>query len=356
MKKLIFLSLLCALPVHADLLDEQDLCTEDKSCCIHSLTTKQKKLWTIAVDKSYCHDGFVQGFTTVSIKDSLNRTAETLHGFFYKGYWLTDFTGKTDVFYRSSPDDGVQDFIFQSGEDKDLHLTYYAVARAVQSDAQHYSAFTLCGETATLIVMHDPISDFKQSLFQSALLKQARAHIQHLCPQTQKLQILGAPINTHNTQQAVFQADIDLSTDEVRLLYHTPIDKNNIPKPTELRHEDGENILTIQPQKLETPVPSQSTKVQTEKANNDTQSATDLALIAKINGQTNGKSVVYVDHMTQDQQAQVTHPTPLLLQVSTALAAGWYLINGTFSHDGENTLVTTSSVKSCQKEWCENEI
>lgn len=363
MKKLILLSYFIILPAFADFLDEQDLCTEDKTCCFHSLTTKTRHLWTIDVDKSYCHDGLVQGFTTVTLKDSLNRTVETLHGFFHQGYWLTNFVGNINTFYRFSPDEGVQDFIFKSGEDKELHLTYYSIARATQSDGEHYSAFTTCAPETSLLIAHDPITDFKQSLFQSALLKQAQKHQLKLCPETDKIHILGIPQNSHSSQDKVFQADVDLKNEEISISYHAPIDKNAIPKPSELRHEDGENILTIRPQKQEQITVTYGEALLTHPSipqtlvpkRKDVQSATDLALTAKImDNQVSGSVVVYVDRMSE-QHAIVTRPFPLVLQTQTALSPGWYVINGTFTYDGQDNIVQVLSATSCQKEWCEDE-
>ena len=61
--------------------EEQTLSTADQKCAIHYLTFKPKKLWHIEVDPSYCTTGWVQGFTTVQLKDALNRPAKTMSGY-----------------------------------------------------------------------------------------------------------------------------------------------------------------------------------------------------------------------------------------------------------------------------------
>jgi len=361
MKKLIFFSLLCALPAYADFLDEQDLYTADKTCKIHYLTSKPKNLWSIELDKSYCKDGMAQGFTTVALKDSLNRTVETLHGFFHQGYWLTNFTGPIEHYVRSSPDEGVQDFIYQTGKDEDLHLSYYLVARAKYMDGQHYSAFYPCSEKPILLVAHEPTTDFKQSLFQSAIVKQAQTHLLQLCPEAKGVQILGTSLNKLDTDMAMFQADVDFDEESITMNYREPIDKSVIPKPTELRREEGESILTIHPDKkgqIETTYGETSQKPQElpTKRPTNLQSAIDLSLITQITGtQTKGQVIVYVDHMNENQMAVTTFPQTLLLNGQTALSPGWYIIQGAFTYEGNNTLVQLTSAKPCQKEWCLDE-
>ena len=74
MKCFLFCLILLGLaPCFANENDEQVLFTKNKSCAIHYLTPKTKKLWSIEVDEGYCHDGWVQGFTSVIIKDALDR-------------------------------------------------------------------------------------------------------------------------------------------------------------------------------------------------------------------------------------------------------------------------------------------
>ena len=362
MKKLILLSLLCTLPAYADFLDEQDLYTPDKACKIHYLTKKPKNLWSIELDKSYCKDGIVQGFTTVTLKDSLNRTVETLHGFFHQGYWLTNFTGPIEHHVRSSPDDGIQDFIYQTGKDQDLHLSYYLVARAKYMDGQHYSAFYPCPEIPILLVAHEPTADFKQSLFQSAIIKQAQTHLLQLCPEAKGIQILGTSLNKLDTDMAIFQADVDFDKESITMNYREPIDKTTIPKPTELRRENGENILTIRPDKqgeIQTTygqAPTQKPQELPKKRLTNLKSAIDLSLITQITGtQSKGQAVVYVDHMDENQMAVTTIPQTLLLSGQTALSPGWYMIQGAFTYDGKDTVVQLTSAKPCQKEWCFDE-
>ena len=362
MKKLILFLLCSVFPAHADFLDEQDLYTADKSCKIHYLTAKQKNLWTIEVDKSYCKEGLVSGFTSVILKDSLNRTTETLHGFFHQGYWLTDFTGPINQFYRFSPDDGIQDFIYQTGQDKDLNLTYYLVARATYAQDQHYSAFTQCSENPILLMTHEPTSDFKKSLFQSAVIKAAQTHFLNLCPNAKNLQILAVSDKKINTDSAVFQADIDFTEESITTTYHDFSNTVNMPKPTELRHENAENILTIKPNiqdKITTSYETQANTPDTKephKKQNGLKSAIDLALLAQITGKNiTGKTVVYVDHTDAHQRAVVTLPTPLFLQSQTALSSGWHIIQGSFLYNNHEIIVQLMSAKQCQKEWCFDE-
>lgn len=363
MKKIILFLLFCTTPAFADFLDEQDLYTADKTCKIHYLTPKPKNLWSIELDQTYCKDGSVHGFTTVTLKDSLNRTIETLHGFFHQGYWLTNFTNIIQQFYRISPDEGIQDFIYSTGQDPDLHLTYYLVARAKKIDEHHYSAFTSCPDVPILLVAHEPTADFKQSLFQNAVLKQAQVHLSHLCPDAKGIQIFATSLNKIDTDSAVFQADINFEAESVTMSYREPIDKSVIPKPTELRHEHAENILTIRPDgqnKVE--IPSDSVPVSKEKTKSTRatvphiKSAVDLALIAQLTGnKIDGQAIVYVDHMDDNQRAVTTLPTSLLLNGKTALSSGWYLIDGAFSYEDDRIVVQLTSAKSCQKEWCLDE-
>lgn len=358
MKWFLFILIFYALPALANSLDEQKLSNASKTCSIHYLTPKHRNLWSIEVDKSYCKDGFVQGFTTVTLKDALNRNTETLQGFFHQGYWLSDFIGQIDTFYRASPGKGVQDFIFKTGENEDLGLIYYLIARSTQLDEKHYSVFNICPDTPTLLVSHEPLDDFKKSLFQNSVLDQAQKRLLELCPKAQKLQILGINKQKPDTENVFFQADINLSDESITISYRPIIDKTNIPKPTELRREQSENLLTLQaqPQAEEnSEKTSENTLVQLS-PEKSFQSAVDLALISHILGkETTGEVVVYVDHMNKSQQAIVTKPSPLVLEYQTALSPGWYLIQGTFQQKEKLSTVQVSSAKLCQKEWCSDE-
>ena len=356
MKYLIVLFLIFSISARAHVLDEQLLSDKTSSCQIHYLTPKSKKLWTIEVDGNYCQDGFVQGFTSVAVKDALDRTVETLHGFFYQGYWFSNFVEPIDVVYRTAFDTGMQNLIFKTGEEKDLRLSYYLLAQATLKD-EHYSSFEVCMPQPTLFVAHEPVEDFKQSLFQSSVLKAAQQYLLRVCPEAKKLQILGIKPGMPDVESAFFQADLNLADESVTVVYRTPINKEDIPKPLELRREAGESLLTIPAQKQETMV-AEVTPVQEEKQrdNKTFQSAVDLALIARVfNKEIMGETIVYVDHMNEAQQAVVTQPTRLLLKAQTALAAGWYLIQGAFAPQGEEVVIQLISAKSCQKEWCSDE-
>ncbi len=365
MNKLILCLCFFVLPVLADYLDEQDLYTPNKDCKIHYLTSKQKSLWTIDVDKSYCKDGTINGFTAVTIKDSLNRPIETLKGFFHQGYWLSDFTNPINEYYRFSPDDNVQDFIYKTGQDQDLRLTYYLVARAKREDGQNYPAFISCSETPILLVAHEPTADFKKSLFQNAVLKATQTHLLQLCPKAHQLQILGLSPSQLNTENSLFQANVNFEQEAVTINYTEPVNKDAIPKPTELRHENGENILTIRPAEKgqisssyingeeKTLSPTKEPKI---KKREDLKSAVDLALVSKITGtEIDGKTIVFVDHINEHQMGVITIPLTLLIRTQTAISPGWYIIQGKFSYDGENTIIQLTSAEPCQKEWCFDE-
>lgn len=178
--KWLLLGILCLkiFPCSAQETDEQTLFTENKTCAIHYLTPKQKKLWTIAVDESYCQKGWVNGFTTVVIKDSLDRTAQELKGYFHQGYWLSDFPGSIEKIQRLTSKKGVQNLLFKIQSDENIDL--YMMTESTLKDGE-YSAFKICPEQPILMTVHEPATDFGQSLFQTKILKAAQNVLNQKC-------------------------------------------------------------------------------------------------------------------------------------------------------------------------------
>ena len=363
MKKILILLLLFGTNYgFAGVLDEQEIKTENQKCAIHYLTPKQKNLWSIEVDENYCSKGWVQGFATVVLKDALSRTARTLKGFFYQGYWLSDYPGEISSFNRLSLKENTQDFIFPVFFDEDLKITYYMVTRASQQNGI-YKEFEFCPSTPLLVATHQPVSDFKQSLFQAHLLKEAKKYIHQKCPQARSVSIIGMQEMTENAPP-IFQADINITTDETTLTYHTMTEKKDVPHPTELRHEQAEPLLTIHPSKdvvAKTDTFSLSTELiqsgTTTPPKNTRQSAVDIALLAHVlQNQIKAKTIVYVNAPQKDYSFEVTHPLPLTIQTTEVLAPGWYIITGLFQPQEDKTLVQVETAQKCKKEWCANEM
>ena len=341
----------------ANTLPEQILSTKNKNCSIHYLTSKQKNLWSIEINENYCHDGWVHGFSDVILKDSLDRSAKTLHGYFHQGYWLSDFPGQLDETYIFSPTEKEHDFIFKTTTDPELEVDYYAVARATEQKDGSYNAFELCPTIPLIFVVHKQEEDFKKSLFQSNLLKQAKTQILKQCPQVQKFQIWGMTQLSQNFPW-VFKGTFDFKSQEITLNYRSKQEAEAVPRPSELRHEQAENLLTIRP--INPPLKQQENQIT---QNDDKQpsgptklSATDLALLAQIlRRKQTGEVIVYIQGQRKDYSYETSRPTSLILQSKESLAIGWYLISGTFeSHDGK-VEVQVSSAKRCLKEWCANE-
>lgn len=354
MKKVfLVLAIICGImPCFAEGLDEQIIQTEDKKCAIHYLTDKSKKLWSIEVNQAYCHEGWVHGFASVVLKDSLRRTAKTLGGYFHKGYWLSDFIGNIDTFYRMSSGLSQEDFVFPIDIDKELNSEFYMVARAEKKDGE-YGSFDICPQQPVLLVLHQPIEDFKASLFQTKLIQKAQNVILTKCPETKEFTLLGIEKVT-TPLRWILRGYIDLKGSEVNLTYQA--NSNVVPRPSELRHEEGENLITI---------PAQQNPDQPKLANNPTkkteikdgqQSAVDLALLAQVLQQDiQGKAVVYVAHKNADYSFAVTRPLPLAMQSQETLSPGWYLVDGVFQYNKGQVVVKVSSVTRCLKEWCLND-
>lgn len=353
MKKVLFVFALLwgTITCFASGLDEQEIQTEDKKCAIHYLTSKPKKLWSIDVNPSYCHEGLVHGFTSVVLKDSLGRTAKTLEGYFYKGYWLSDYIGETDTFYRISPDWKQQDFVFLLAFDDELKTTFYLAAHAEEKEG-NYSSFEVCSQQPVLFALHQPVEDFKASLFQSKLLKKAQKLISTKCPSTQKFTLLGVEKMTFPVTW-MFQAQVDLKNSEINLMYRP--DKDLIPRPSELRREVGEKLLTVPAQKVPEKEILLNETISKEKQTklNGVQSAVDLALLAQVfQREVEGQVVVYVENRNADYSFAVTRPYPLMLHSQEMLSPGWYLVNGVFHPDKGAVVLQVQNVKHCPKEWC----
>ena len=351
MKKLFFLLAVMwsVTACFAQSLDEQEIQTEDKKCAIHYLTSKPKNLWSMEVNSAYCHDGWVHGFAPVVLKDSLKRTARTLEGYFHKGYWLSDFTGELDTFYRVSPDLKQQDFIFQVASNQDLDTIFYLTAHAEEKDG-NYGPFDICPQQPVLVAVHQPTSDFKESLFQSKLMKEAQKLIISKCPATKKFTLLGVD------KMAIpvlwmLRADINLQNSEINLTYRADGDK--VPRPSELRRETGENLLTVPAQKQPKQDVLPANKSRETVSSDGRKSAVDLALSTQaLHREHKAKVVVYVAGKNADYSFSVTRPFPLLLQSQEMLSPGWYLVEGIFQPNEGLVKLQALSVTHCLKEWC----
>ena len=247
MKWLIFCAMILGTRLTlANEVQEHTIYTTDQTCAIHYLSEKQKKLWTISVDQNYCQKGWVQGFTTVTLKDALNRDVRKLNGFFHNGYWLSDFPGQITEFFRYAHHATHQDFILNNHVDDSAHTSFYTIAQSDKSQ-EEYSAFNLCPKESIVLAVHTPVTDFEQSIFQMDLIKKAQKIIHQQCPKTTKFHIIGGTNQILLEEDGPFHATIDTKTEETTLSYTPPPSLTNKPQPTELRHESGEHLLTIQP-------------------------------------------------------------------------------------------------------------
>ena len=370
MKWLVFLLSICVnLSALAFPLDEQVISTSDNQCKIKYLSTKTKKMWSIELVNGKCKDGWLQGFAKINIKDPLNRTTETIDGFFHQGYWLTDFTQDISEFKRLSPIENNQAFIFPVANDPDFDVTYLAIAQSIRQENQSYPGFTICTNEPHFLIHHNPPEDFQQSLFQSGFLKNAKEKIKLLCPKSEKVKLFGTEPGIYDTTKFVFQADIDFKNDAVTIRTQ---DKKKIsnapPKPTEIRTESAENLLTVTPRKNQTlhtsysselpsppPPPKQqeNTMIIPWDDTNKMQSAIDLALMAKVFSYgVRGRTAVLVDKVLIDDSAIVTHPVSLILKNAVNVKPGWYTITAYFYQEKGTIYAQLLSAHSCQKEGC----
>jgi len=351
-------------PCNAAEVNEQKITTPDQSCAIHYFSDKSKKLWSIDVSQSYCETGWVQGLATVQLKDSLNRPAQALKGFFHQGYWLSSFLEPIQEFWRESSQDETQDFIYQIAQNKELDITYYTVARSY-SQSGNYGAFELCPTQPILLAQHPTETDFKQSLFQSYLLKDAKDIMTKRCPNISSFQIIGITTATPSLKEWRFRATIDIPNSETTLFYRDIPVIGNIPRPSELRRELGEKLLTIKPPKtidktLNSPSKKEPQQKQSEPSadlspTSNIQSAIDLALLANVlQSDVQGTAAVYIESSELTSSIQTTKPLKLSLQTQQPLTTGWYLIDGVFHHQPTG-VVHILSATPCKKEWCLNE-
>ncbi|MBQ4472551.1 MAG: hypothetical protein II942_04865 [Alphaproteobacteria bacterium] len=365
MKSFIFTLLMMISGVaEAESLDEIVLSNAQNTCKIYYLTTKQKKLWTIDVDSALCKDGWVDGFATVSVKDPLNRLVETLHGYFFNGHWFLEYPGNITTFQRTNPQTNTQSFIFQAAQEPDLELTYYAVARTTRPKDSVYSGFRLCSERPVFLVAHDPIGDFQQSLFQSTTLKNAKKLLPKLCPKSKQFELLGVSPQNPTDTNWTFQAIVDLENDENTLKYNTQHAGRNIPMPTELRHEDGEKLLTIQPQSEgttktlygEQPLPTEEIETIFIPESEPAKSAFDLALLARVKAtDVRGRAMIHIDNVSLDETISVDLPVPLTAKGDAKLTPGWYMATGLFRNEDGKDFIQILSAKPCLKDWCPDE-
>lgn len=364
MRWLLFsLFLLVFRPCLADEADEQIISTEDKKCAIHYLSAKTRKLWSIEVDKSYCHNGWVQGFATVILKDSLNRPARTLKGFFQQGYWLSDFPGPIDTFYRFTPQKNTQDFIFESGTDKKDNAVFYTVATSIQKE-NLYPPFNLCPQNPLLLVVHEPVTDFDQSLFQTNILNQAQDLLKKKCPTVKAFNLIGGTSQILTEEDGPFRATINMATGETTLSFISPIPLKEKLHPTELRREDADHLITIHPEPQPENLPTNQTSEEPPQTldnqlvletnlDQQLQSAVDLVLMTHVfQVPVQGKSILYIDTTSA---LQATHPLPLILQSNQPIGTGWHIVMGVFNAQDDNTKVDILWAKPCLKEWCTDE-
>lgn len=359
MKCFLFCLILLGLfPCLANENDEQVLTTGNKNCAIHYLSSKAKKLYSIEVDESYCHGGWVQGFTSVIVKDALGRTATTLNGFFHQGYWLSDFPGPIDAFERYTPKQGIQDFIFKIQSAQEPSTDFYMVARSTQNKDE-YGSFQICPQNPLLLAVHEPATDFGLSLFQTQLLKEGQALLKEKCPNATKFDLIGGSKQILMEEDGPFHASIDTASEETTLSYVSPIPLKEKLKPTELRHESAEKLITIHPEPppVSSETPEETPSVPTEKIIElpQQQSAIDMALMAHVlQTPIQGTVIVYIDTEANSSPI-VTRPIRLTLQTTQNLSKGWHIVTGVFHAQSEKTILHILWAKPCLKEWCTDE-
>ena len=363
-KYLLLLACVIAFPLYANELDEVVIPNKDNTCQMRYLSQKSKNLWTIDVQPSSCRDGWVEGFATVSLKDSLERLVETLHGYFYNGYWFLEFPGEIKSFQRSSPQKNIQSFIFPIQQEDNLELIYYGVARTERPENGAYSAFHLCSKKPVFLVAHDPVHDFQQSVFESAVLKNAQKTLKQICPEATNFELFGVSTKNPNDNAWFFHAQIDSKKNENIVQYKTATNTNtSMPRPTELRHEDGEHLLTVKPDSErikvsygDTPMPEPPTKTIIIPATEPLKSAVDLVLLARTKTtDVRGRAVIHINTTQLNETTQIDLPTPLIGKGLPDLKPGWYIVGGLFRYENNQDVIQILSAKNCLKEWCEDE-
>ena len=238
------------------------------------------------------------------------------------------------------------------------------MAQATQQKDK-YTSFNLCPEQPLLLAVHEPINDFDQSIFQTKLITQAQILMKQSCPNIQEFQLIGGSKQICTEESGPFHATINMRTEEITFSYTALPSPENRPRPTELRHESGERLLTIQPQasidsEQETANLKQTgSTTETSEINfspDQIQSAVDLALTSQVlKTSIQGKTILYIENKGLSQNPIATRPLFLTIQSPRPLNSGWYVIQGTFVPHHDNTNVHILWEKSCKKEWCADE-
>ena len=261
-----------------------------------------------------------------------------------------------------TPKQNIQDFIFNIQTDNQEESEFYMVATATQTDGS-YTVFEICPKDPVLLAVHEPVTDFGQSLFQTHLLDQTQTFFKQKCPLSKKFTLIGGSSQILLEKDGPFRANIDSSSQETTLSYTSPIPLKEKLQPTELRHESSEHLITIHPEKTpqkeieiskidNTPSPSEQNIIETS---SQTRSAIDLALLAQVlQTPIQGKTAVYIDTEMASSPI-ITKPLSLTLQSTQPVTKGWNLITGIFTAQSQTTDVQILLAKPCLKEWCIDE-
>ena len=338
-----------------------------QKCKIHYLSSTPKKMWYIKTDND-CPNGWVEGFANVQLFDLFDTEVIAISGFFKQGYWLEQFTHLEKPMFYSSLNEDTKTLSFLIDTDQPSNTQYLALFRSTREKDRAYSSFFTCKKEAYFLVVHPYTEDFKNPAFQGRIFKQLRQEAKILCPDIQRLIILGVTTTQTPSTNWIFHADMDLTTGQTNLRYRQSAADEKNDKPSELRKEKAEPIVSIT--SSPTTIIHADYGIQTPKTNSEivtsknkssqlwdytdyNYSALDLALLAKITPQPiQGKAVMHIASVSLDGTGAVDQPCPILLQQAIDLKPGWVKVQGSFSIQNDKIIVKPLTIYPCTQEWC----
>ena len=332
-------------------LDEVIISNEDKTCAIHYLTTKTKFNWTIKVDTKNCKNGWVDGYASVQLYSPRKEQMETLTGFFNEGYWTDTFPATGQVIERTSPEERTQSLSFLLGKDEEANITYIGQLRAVQPEARPYSAFQGCPDLRILIVVQKR-EIFQNIAFQDRIVQQGLKWAHQYCSAPDILALFGA--TTPTQPEIIFQMQVDTITGDRTIISPVSTQKNNEEnKPSEIREEKADVLLSVEPQEENASVSYTPSLVahspKTPETTKEKEILSHLQILSKIKGTpVKGRIAVHIHKVSLDNTAITDLPEKIELLYHPNMKEGWAVVEGVLN-EGK---MQVSSIQSCQQEWC----
>ena len=331
-------------------LDEVTISTQDKTCSMHYLSTRTKNNWYIRVDSTACTSGWVDGFAKVEVYSPTHQKTETLEGFFSQGYWLNDFRTIGPVLSRTSVHEGIQSLSFLLGKDEEADITYVGQLRSIQPEGRSYGPFQGCPDFRVMVVVPDD-SVFQNEAFLDKIVTQGLAYARSYCADLDVLALFGT--TSLDKAGILFQMQVDAVTEERRLIPVKPAVPEKIVKPTELRSEKTDVLMSVE-QGKESPVVSYKTRppveeISVRRSEKKKEALRHLNILADISGKpVSGRCVVHIKNILLNGTGVTDLPEKIELLYYPGLKTGWAVIEGELT--GHQMQVF--NVQFCEEEWC----